>query len=90
MSARERWLGLRYSRAARWAVALVVLYVALGLAFSLVSQSRGLLSPGGTPHLDVMLLGGAYLLTRIAVRFAVPALVIYALARLWRDAPWAR
>jgi hypothetical protein len=81
---------LRHSRAARWAATLVVVYVALGLAFALVSQSRGLLSPGGTPHLDVMLLGGAYLLTRVAVRFALPALVVYALARLWRGAPWAR
>ena len=64
----------------RWIVALVVVYVVLGGAFSFASRSRGLLSPGGAPHLDVVVLGIVYLLTRVAVRFAVPGLVAYLLA----------
>ena len=70
----------RGSRALRFAAVLAGLYVVLGAAFSLVGASRGLISPSGTPHLDVVVLGGAYLLTRVAVRFAAPALVAYAIA----------
>jgi hypothetical protein len=78
--AREVLTWARGSRAVRVAVVLGGLYLVLGAAFLLAGASRGLISPSGTPHLEVVVLGGAYLLARVAVRFAAPALVAYAIA----------
>ena len=58
---------------AAWALgAIVVLYFVLGALFEHEAQVRGLLSPTGAPNIDVVAIGGAYLLVRIAVRFGVP------------------
>ena len=59
------------------ALVLLVVTLVLEVTFFLVSGSRGLLSPGGTPHLDVVGLGLALLLARIAARFAVPGMILY-------------
>jgi hypothetical protein len=61
--------------------ALIATYVALGWLFEWVSQVRGLLSPGGTPNLDVVVLGGVYLLLRVTVRFIVPFVLVFHAAR---------
>jgi Co/Zn/Cd efflux system component len=64
-------------RALRRSLVLLVVYLALEVAFWLLTRSRGLLSPGGAPHLDVLGLGVLFLLARLAVRFTVPALIAY-------------
>lgn len=67
---------------AAWALgALVATYLALGWLFARETQVRGLLSPGGTPNLDVVAIGGAYLLVRVAVRFGVPLVAVLAVTR---------
>jgi hypothetical protein len=75
--ARAAW---RRSRALRIAVLAVILELVLRWGFSAVGRSRGLVSPGGTLHADVAVLGVAYILTRVVVRFAIPALVAGAIA----------
>jgi len=62
--------------------ALIAAYVSLGWLFDWVSQVRGLLSPGGTPNLDVLVLGGVYLLLRVTVRFVVPFVLAFHVARV--------
>lgn len=71
---------MRGSRALRLAVILAAIDLVLGWGFSWMSGSRGLLSPGGSVHADVAVLGAAYILARMAARFAVPALVAGAIA----------
>ncbi len=67
---------------AAWVLgALGASYVGLGWLFEYVSQVRGLLSPGGMPNVDLVILGGAYLLLRVTVRFGVPLVVAGLVAR---------
>jgi len=80
VNARAALTWVRGSRALRRIAALVVTYVVLGLAFSFATRSRGLLSPGGSPHPDVIALGIVYLVTRITVRFVLPGLAAYLIA----------
>lgn len=64
-----------------WALGvLLAVYVTLGWVFEHEAEVRGLLSPGGTPNLEVIAVGGAYLLVRLVVRFGVPLVVALALA----------
>ena len=59
-----------------WALGvLLTVYVTLGWVFEHEAEVRGLLSPGGTPNLDVIAVGGAYLLVRLVVRIGVPLVV---------------
>jgi hypothetical protein len=71
---------LRVSRALRLAAVLTAVDVCLGWAFSWQSRSRGLFSPGGSIHAGVAVLGALFILTRIAARFGVPALVAGAIS----------
>ncbi len=65
-----------------WALGvLLAVYVTLGWVFEHEAEVRGLLSPGGTPNLEVIAVGGAYLLVRLVVRFGVPLVVALAIAR---------
>jgi hypothetical protein len=73
-----RWM--RGSWLLRFAAVLVVVQLLLGWAFAWVGRTRGLLSPGGSIHPDVALLGALYLVMRLAARFAVPALVVGAIS----------
>jgi hypothetical protein len=75
--ARAAW---RRSRALRIAVLAAMFELLLRWGFSAVGRSRGLVSPGGALHADVAVLGVAYVLSRVVVRFAVPALVAGAIA----------
>lgn len=78
--ARAALAWIRGSRALRLAVILAAIDLLLGWGFSWMSGSRGLVSPGGSVRADVAVLGAAYILARIAARFAVPALVAGAIA----------
>jgi hypothetical protein len=80
MNARAALTWARGSRALRRLAVLVVTYVVLGLAFSFATRARGLFSPGGSPHLDVVALGVVYLVIRIAVRLVLPGLAAYLIA----------
>jgi hypothetical protein len=79
-----------------WAlVGVVAVYFVLGWLFAHETRVRGLLTPGGSPNLDVLALGGVYLVVRVAVRFGVPLLVSLAAARVigaklgaWRARKW--
>jgi Co/Zn/Cd efflux system component len=68
------------SRCVRWAIGLSVLYAAMDLVFSLEMGARGLLSPGGSIHVDAVVVGLACIATRVVGRFAVPALLGFGLA----------
>jgi hypothetical protein len=61
--------------------ALVALYLALGWLFEHETQARGLLTPGGAPNLDVIAVGGVYLLVRMVVRFGLPFAVALGVVR---------
>jgi len=78
--ARAVFAWMRGSRALRLAALLAAIALVLGWGFSWMSGSRGLLSPGGSVHADVAVLGAAYILARTAGRFAIPALVAGAIA----------
>lgn len=67
-------------RVLRLCAGIVAGYLLLDWAFAFASESRGLLSPDGSPHAEVVVLGLAYIGARIALRFAVPALLAYAVA----------
>jgi len=73
---------LRRSTALRWAAFLLAAYLVVGWIFAWASRTRGLLSPGGSPHVETLALGVLYVLLRVAVRFGVPALVAGALVHL--------
>jgi hypothetical protein len=64
-----------------WALGvLLTVYVTLGWVFEHEAEVRGLLSSGGTPNLEVIAVGGAYLLVRLVVRIGVPLVVALAIA----------
>ncbi len=66
-----------------WALGgMVTAYLALGRLFAYEAQARGLLTPGGSPNLDVVAIGGIYLVLRVVVRFGTPFMVVLALTRL--------
>ena len=61
-----------------WTVAtLVFVYLVLHEAFAYATRAVGLFSPGGTLNAGVIALGVVYLASRVAVRFLVPAIVVY-------------
>jgi hypothetical protein len=61
-----------------WIVAtLVFVYLVLHEAFAYETHAVGLFSPGGTLNAGVIALGVVYLASRVAVRFFVPAIVVY-------------
>jgi hypothetical protein len=65
-----------------WALGgMVTAYLALGWLFAYETQVRGLLTPGGSPNLDVVTIGGAYLVLRVVVRFGAPSIVVLAITR---------
>ena len=80
MNARDAVKWARGSRALRRIAALLVAYLVLGWVFAFATRSRGLLAPGGSPHLDMVALGVVYLVARFAVRFGLPGLVAYLIA----------
>jgi hypothetical protein len=73
---------------------LVGLEVLLGAIFSMLTRAEGLVTPHGSPNLDAILVGIAYLTLRLIVHLALPAIVVSALAppavayarRLWASA----
>jgi hypothetical protein len=77
-------LRLRWRRPPRSAwrlAAVVVLYLLVEQLFAYETRATGLVSPGGTPHYGVLLLGVAFLGLRIVVRFVVPGLVVFLAAQ---------
>ncbi len=66
-----------------WALGgMVTAYLALGWLFAYEAQARGLLAPGGSPNLDVVAIGGVYLVLRVVVRFGAPSIVVLAITRV--------
>ena len=60
-----------------WSLAaVVVLYLLVEQLLSYETRVVGLLSPGGSPHWGVLLLGAVYVALRLAVRFVVPAVAV--------------
>jgi hypothetical protein len=57
--------------------AVVVFYLILEQIFAYETRATGLMSPGGTPHYGVLLLGAAYIALRVVARFVVPAIVVF-------------
>ncbi|HEY3819933.1 MAG TPA: hypothetical protein VGL81_22365 [Polyangiaceae bacterium] len=74
------------SRALRGAVVILAIYLLMDLVMSCEMSERGLLSPDGSIHVDAIVLGAACLVTRVTVRFVLPALVAIAVVRLGIDA----
>ena len=70
------------SRGLRVAVVVTALYLLMDLVMSCEMKERGLLSPGGSLHMDAIAIGAACLVTRVVVRFGLPALLAGSLARL--------
>ncbi len=65
-----------------WALGgMVTAYLALGWLFAREAQVRGLLTPGGSPNLDVVAIGAVYLVLRVIVRFGAPSIVVLAITR---------
>lgn len=65
-----------------WAMgAVVAVYFALGWLFEYETRARGLLTPGGAPNLDVIAIGGMYLLLRVVVRFGLPFAIALGVVR---------
>lgn len=60
---------------------MVTAYLALGWLFAYETRARGLLTPGGSPNLDVVAIGGVYLVLRVVVRFGAPSIVVLAITR---------
>ena len=76
------------SRALRAIALLAATSAVLGAVFSYETATRGLLSPSATPHLGVIALGLAFLLTRVIVLFCGPAVVAFCLVE--EVTAWAR
>jgi hypothetical protein len=70
------------SRGLRLVVVITALYLLLDLAMSCEMKERGLLSPGGSLHVDAIVVGAVCLVARVAVRFGLPALLAGSLVRL--------
>jgi hypothetical protein len=70
----RRWLWI--------AAGLVVADTALLWLLSYVTATRGLLSPGGSPHPDVVALAIVLVVGRVAVRFLLPAIVFFGASRV--------
>jgi hypothetical protein len=68
-------------RSVAWTAALLVLYAAVGLAFTHETRTAGLFTAGGTPNL-VVVFGAVYLVLRVLARFLVPGLLAYT-AAVW-------
>ncbi len=56
---------------------VVVLYFVVEQLFAYETRVTGLLSPGGSPHYGVLLLGALYIALRVTVRFVVPAIAVF-------------
>ncbi len=66
-------------RQARTPAVVVAGYLILRAVFDTLSEQHGLVSPNGSVSAGVAVLGAAVILLRLAVLFAVPALVAYRL-----------
>jgi hypothetical protein len=56
----------------------VGVYLLLEWLFAYVTQTEGLLTPGGRPNLDVLAIGAAYLGTRLVVLGCLPVFAVFA------------
>jgi len=61
---------------------MVGVYLALGWLFAYEMQARGLLTPGGSPNVDVVALGACYIVLRVVVRTVVPLIVVLVISRV--------
>jgi hypothetical protein len=61
---------------------MVGVYLALGWLFAYETRARGLLTPGGSPNVDVVAIGACYLVLRVVVRFGAPLVVVLAISRV--------
>jgi hypothetical protein len=61
-----------------WVGVMLAGYLGIGWFFDLETRTRGLLSPGGAPHVEVMVLGLVYLTARVLVRVLTPLLLVHA------------
>jgi hypothetical protein len=61
---------------------MVGVYLALGWLFGYETQARGLLTPGGSPNVDVVAIGACYVVLRVVVRFGAPFIVVLAISRV--------
>jgi len=53
----------------------------LGWLFRYETETEGLLSPQGSPHLGVAMLGVAFLVLRVLARLLIPAMVVFVAVR---------
>jgi hypothetical protein len=70
------------SRGLRLAVVVTALYLVMDLLMSCEMKERGLLSPDGSLHVDAIVIGAVCLVTRVVVRFGLPALLAMSFVRL--------
>jgi hypothetical protein len=56
---------------------VLVVYLLLRVVFDRLTEHDGLLTPGGSVKLGVVLLGAAVLVLRVVVLFGLPAWVAY-------------
>jgi hypothetical protein len=81
-----RATALALARAARPFALVIAWHLAIRAAFAWASAREGLVTPEGAPHLGVIALGVAALVSRLFVVGALPAIVAYRVA----IAAWAR
>ena len=78
----------RLLREWRFGFVLLGWYVGLRLAFAVLGATRGIISPEGTPHLGVLVLGVCTIAMRLVVLYVLPPYVTYrivlAAARAWK------
>jgi hypothetical protein len=65
-------------------------YLVADAAFAYVTRTEGLLTPGGSPNLDVLALGAVYLGVRIVARLVGPGAIAWGLVSSLRRFPRLR
>lgn len=63
----------------------VLIYLGLRLAFASATADEGLIDPDGAPDLGVLALGLAFLLVRVWLILALPAVLVMRLAARLRE-----
>ena len=58
----------------------IVVYALVEWLFAYVTVAEGLVTPRGSPNLDVVAIGCAYLAIRIVVRVVLPGVIAFAIA----------
>jgi hypothetical protein len=66
-------------RAGRVPLAVIVLYLVLRALFDRLTEGEGLLSPGGSPHLEIVGLGVVVLALRLTTVLLLPGILTYQL-----------